>query len=343
MFCRPLPKTFLSLGDRPQPTKSIRRMFFKFKRPKKPANHALGAAKPLKVKKKSIITTSSISLKRFHWPSFAGRCSLRRNTRQTTSTVGTSTMSPIRRQSPILPLSSLPYRPPSRIRCGTSVIPLMRASRARLTVATKRPATSPERQFSKTPRMAANEHYNPIYDEVYNEADDYVEEEDDIYEDAMLLQKKKRVRTLESLDLMQVSALLGPGSPWKSRLRQDRNSVDEDKDVYALHGGDWISLSATSGIYDDVASTSAVSSVCSDSEEDYNDLGLLLPRPPPKYFFVHFRPRTTSQLFMKALLLVRYSISVIYFSKGFIWVDILLCRSTVSVIRNINQPWMPAQ
>lgn len=197
---------------------------------------------------------SKKGVKRFHWPSlrhssFHRKSSLRH-------------ASPARVRAGVPPLMSTPAAansaspPPRRIRCGTTVIPIMRASALHFpppTAAKRRPATafptsSLEHKFPKVRRLSrCLEHFNPIYDDVY---DDFPEEIGDeaIYEEIMLPRKQALVAP-SYLDLMQVSAVVND-SPAK-HLRPV--SPTPSQGVYVLHGGDWVSIA--SGTYDDVASS----------------------------------------------------------------------------------------
>ncbi|VDD75676.1 unnamed protein product [Mesocestoides corti] len=231
-------------------------MWFKVSRRKK--NGSRPASTPLKT-----TTKPKKPITRFHWPSLR-RCSFRRKPRPLTPMKQSS---PARKRGalPALPTTSigrsLPYRPPSRIRCGTSVIPIMRASafRLRQPVAIKRHATTSEHQLFKMRRLSGYGHCNPIYDDVCS--DSYTEtEEEAIYEEIIPFRKRVLDAPTSYLDLMNVSALV-TDSPQKGiRLP----SPTPSQDVYALHGGDCVSIA--SGVYDDVASSS-----CSDSDEDFDE------------------------------------------------------------------------
>ncbi|EUB61981.1 hypothetical protein EGR_03254 [Echinococcus granulosus] len=196
-------------------------------------------------------TKSKKGVKRFHWPSLRHpsvrrKFSLRR-------------ASPVRARAGVPPPPTAPaaagsaFLPPRRIRCGTAVIPIMRASALHLpppTAVKRRPTTvlSLEHNFLKVRRLSHRlEHFNPIYDEVCSDSNEEMGDEA-IYEE--ITPPRKRTLVAPSyLDLMQVSAVV-TDSPLK-QLRPV--SPVPSQGVYALHGGDWVSIA--SGIYDDVASS----------------------------------------------------------------------------------------
>ncbi|KAL5109755.1 hypothetical protein TcWFU_000946 [Taenia crassiceps] len=197
---------------------------------------------------------SKKGVKRFHWPSlrnssFRQKSSLRR---ASPSRVGAG-VPPLMSTSIIANPAS---PPPRRIRCGTTVIPIMRASALHFpppTAVKRRPAaassvSSLEHKFLKLRRLSrCLEHFNPIYDDVYNDSSEEMEEEA-IYEEITPPRRRELVAP-SYLDLMQVSAVV-TGSPSK-HLRSV--SPTSSQGVYVLHGGDWVSVA--SGVYDDVASS----------------------------------------------------------------------------------------
>lgn len=248
-------------------------MWFKIHRRKNGGTASLrptvtGTATPRKVTAKS----SKKSVKRFHWPSLRRSVPIQRR-KVPSSTIGV----------PPRPKTALPPPPtssvgpiPRRIRCGTTVIPIMRASVLHLPPLPSTPAVALKRRPStaspsledhliKIRRLNRRsrphnciEHFNPVYDDVYS----YVTSEDEaIYEEIAPPLKQVHVIPLENLDLMQVSAMVMGDSPL-DRKDSESSAADSAQGIYALHGGDWTSVA--SGIYDDVASSG------SDSDEEFD-------------------------------------------------------------------------
>lgn len=218
------------------------------------------AATPRKVAAKS----SKRSVKRFHWPSLH-----RSAQHQRRKLVPTTTGTPQHNRTALPPPPTPVIDPiPRRIRCGTAIIPIMRASPLNLppllstpTIAVKRrPSTaspSLEDHLQKVRRLSrrgrrrpAVEHFNLVYDDVYSNA---TSEDEAVYEEIIQPRKRALLISGSNLDLMQVSAMIVDDSPLK-RIKWGSSDASSHG-VYALHGGDWVSVA--SGIYDDVASSSS--------------------------------------------------------------------------------------
>ncbi|KAL5966133.1 hypothetical protein TSMEX_006148 [Taenia solium] len=206
---------------------------------------------------------SKKSVKRFRWPSLHHSSFRRKSSLRRASPARVCAGVPPPMFTPAAANSFSP--PPRRIRCGTAIIPIMRASALHFpppTAVKRRPATassvsSLEHKFLKVQRLSrCLEHFNPIYDDVYNDSSEEMEDEA-IYEEIAPPRKRAHV-TPSYLDLMQVSAVV-TDSPSK-HLRPVSPTLSQG--VYVLHGGDWVSIA--SGVYDDVASSG------NESEEEFD-------------------------------------------------------------------------
>ncbi|KAM7537798.1 hypothetical protein Aperf_G00000061453 [Anoplocephala perfoliata] len=211
--------------------------------------------------RKAATKSSKKSAKRFHWPNLHRSAQHQRRK-----------LAPIAAGTPPRNRAALPPPPapvidpvPRRIRCGTAIIPIMRASALNLpplpstpTIAVKRRPSSGSpsledhlqkvRRLSRGRRYPAVEHFNLVYDDVYSNA---TSEDEAVYEEIMPPRKRSFLISGSNLDLMQVSAMVMDDSPLK---RVKSESPDASSlGIYALHGGDWISVA--SGVYDDVASS----------------------------------------------------------------------------------------
>ncbi|KAM3172337.1 hypothetical protein ACTXT7_014740 [Hymenolepis weldensis] len=220
---------------------------------------AVSTATPRKVASKS----SKKSVKRFHWPSLRRSASIQRR-KTASSNIGA--LSRPRTALPPPPASSIDPIP-RRIRCGTTVIPIMRASALHLPPLPSTPAMALKRRPSTTSpsledhlqkisrlnrrgcRHHGIEHFNPVYNDVYSYA---ASEDEAIYEEIAPPRKRALVIPIENLDLMQVSAMVMEDSSLK-QVKSESPAANSTQGIYALHGGDWISIA--SGIYDDVASS----------------------------------------------------------------------------------------
>ncbi|VDM32779.1 unnamed protein product, partial [Hydatigera taeniaeformis] len=199
-------------------------------------------------------------MRRFHWPSLRRSSFRRKPSLRRTSPPQVCSGVPPQVSGPAVADSDFP--PPRRIRCGTTVIPIMRASAPHFppppTAIKRRPTTtssisSQEHRFLKVRRLSRLEHFNPIYDDVYNDSTEELGDEA-IYEEIMP-SRKHPLAAPSYLDLMQVSAVV-TDSPSKHPRPV---SPTPSQGVYVLHGGDWVSIA--SGVYDDVASSGNESEV----------------------------------------------------------------------------------